>query len=106
MFFMHYLSLLLSLSVVMHFIDLLAFHCLSASRANLGPVSTFTKVSLHNLEKEGSPSSLDLWILAQQWPPGLIYEFLNGSSCLAQEFAQICPWANSPSQLGLYIVQS
>jgi hypothetical protein len=106
MFCMHCQSLLLSLSVAMHFTDLLAFSCPSASRANLGPGSAFTKAALRNLGKEGSPSSPDLCIPAQHWPPGLFCAFLEDSGCLAQEIAQICPWASSPSQLELRIAQS
>lgn len=90
----------------MHFIDLLAFICPSVSRANLGPVSAFTKVELRNLEKEGSLSSLDLHTLAQNLPPGMNYTFLEVNGYLAQKFVQICPWASGLSQLELCIAQS
>jgi len=91
MFFMHYLSILLALSVAMHFINLLSLSYQLTSRANLGPVSTFTKASLRNLEKEGSPSSLDLQIWAHHQPPRLNSTFLKLNGCLAQKFVQICP---------------
>lgn len=106
MFCMQCLTLLLSLSVAMNFINLLAFSFPSASRANLGPVSAFTKIALCNLEKEGSSSSPYLCILAQHWPPGLSCTFLEVSGCLAQNFAQICPWVSRLSQLESRIVQS
>ena len=41
------------------------FSCPSASRANLGQNSAFTKAALCNLGKEGSPSSPDLCIPTQ-----------------------------------------
>ena len=85
---------------------LIAFSFPSMSRANLGPSSTFTKATLWNLGKEGSPSSLDLHIPAQHWPPGLFCAFLEDSGCLAQEIAQMCPWANSSSELELCNAQS
>ena len=87
MFCMHYLSLLLSLSVAMHFIDLFVFICPSTSWANLGLVSAFTKAALRNFGKEGSPSSPYLRILAQHWPLGLFCAFLEDSGFLAQEIA-------------------
>ena len=105
MFCMQFLSLLLSLSVSMHFINLLAFSFPSVSQANLSTVSAFTKAALQNMEKEGSPSSPDLHNLAQHWPPILNCTFLEASGCLAQKFAQICPWANSLSQLESCIPQ-
>lgn len=104
-FFMNFLSLFLSLSVAMHFIELLAFFQ-SVRWANLGPVSDFTNATLRNLEKEDSPSSPDLWILAQHWPPRLNYTFLEVSGYLAQRFVKICPWTNSLSQLESHIAQS
>lgn len=44
---------------------LLSFSFSLASRANLAPCSAFTKATLHNLGKEGSPSSPDLHTPAQ-----------------------------------------
>jgi len=105
-FCMHYLLLLLSLSVAMHFIDLLTFSFQLTIGANLGLVSAFTKATLHNLEKEGSPSSPNLRILAQHWPPRLNCTFLEVSGYLALKFVQIFPWFSSPSQLGFLIAQS
>jgi len=86
-----------------HWLD---FSCPSESRANLCPSFTFTKAALRNLGNEGWPSSLDLCIPTQHWPPGLFCAFLEDSGCLAQEIVQICPWASSPSQLELHSAQS
>jgi len=100
MFCIHFLSLFLSLSVAMHFIDLLSFSFPSMSWASLGPGSAFTKVTLHNLGKEGSPSSLDLCIPAHHQTPWLNCAFLEVSGCLAQNFCKFVPGpASFPSRI-------
>jgi len=45
--------------------------------------------ALRNMGKEGSPSSPNLHIPAQHWPPGLFYAFFEDSGCLAHQIAQI-----------------
>ena len=69
------------------------FQLPSASQANLGLDSPFTKVALHNPRKEGSPSSPNFCIPAQHQPPGLFCAFMEDSGYLSQEIAQICPRA-------------
>jgi len=60
---LHALSITSAITLCCHaFTVLVAFSFPSASRANLGQDSTFAKVALHNLGKEGSPSSQDLYI--------------------------------------------
>lgn len=88
---MHCLSLFLSFSFTMHFINLLAFSFPSVSRANLGLVSTFIKAALSNLDKEYSPSSLDFHNLALQWTPGLNFTFQEVNDFLAPKFMQLYP---------------
>lgn len=47
------------------FIVLFSFSFPLASWANLGPDSALTKAAMHNLGKEGSPSSLEMCIPSQ-----------------------------------------
>lgn len=102
-YFIHVLHALSITSVITYcahaFTELLAFNFLSMSQANLGSGSAFTKATLHILGKEGSPSSPDLCINSQNWPPRPFFTFLQDSHYLAQEIGQICPWANSSSQI-------
>lgn len=89
----------------MNFTVLLDFSFPSAISTNLGLGSALTKAALQNLGKEGSASSLEMFILTQHYPLGLLFTFLKDSGCLAQEVGKICPSANSPSKLELHIAQ-